>query len=47
MARNLEMKGKIQCYLIIQVAERQPQCSYKETSETEVVKEGSLENPKQ
>lgn len=44
------MKGKTQCYLITGAAERQPQCSYKEASGTEVVKGGTwgrLGNPVQ
>lgn len=48
MSISLEMKGKIQCYLITRVAERQPQCSYKAASGTEVAKggmRGSLGNP--
>lgn len=35
------MKGKIQCYLITGVAERQPQSSYREASGTEVVTGGT------
>lgn len=41
MSRNLEMEGKIQCYLITRVAERQPQCSYKEASRTEEIRGGT------
>lgn len=41
MSRNSEVKGKIQCYLITRIAERQPQHSYKEASGTEVVKGGT------